>query len=170
MTTAAYRAAVYLNTGRWQRAVDAALYLHMIDASESLVAGFALFELRRYQEALTSFLHGTLNYPRAARILAGLKTPHPTCYDEAQDHNAGVHLCRDLHEYLYGSRRKSRTFLKRLLKEPHAKELLHEIQDVTKRWAEQRTDGREAFERMNLMKTPDFARREAGKLGGFVEA
>jgi hypothetical protein len=170
MTTAAYRAAVYLNTGRWQKAADAALRLHLLDASESLVAGLALFELHRYHDAISSLLHGALNYPRAARILAGLKTAGPTSYDEARDHNTGVHLSRDLHEYLHGSRRRARTFLKRLLKDTHAAALLDEIQDVKKRWHEQhRTDERDAFDRMKHMKSPQFARQEGEKLLDFVE-
>jgi hypothetical protein len=103
-------------------------------------------------------------------MLTGLKTPRPTSYDEARDHNAGVNLSRNLHEYLYGSRRRSRTFLKRVLKETCAAELLDEIQDVTKSWHEQRsTHDREAFERMNLMKSPEFARKESEKLVEFVE-
>jgi len=150
--------------------VIAALYLHLLDASESLVAGFALFELHRYHDAISSFLHGALNYPRAARILAGLKTPGPTSYDEARDHNTGVYLSRDLHAYLHGSRRRARTFLKRLLKDTHAAALLDEIQDVKKRWHEQhRTEEREAFDRMRLMESPQFARQEAKKRVDLIE-
>jgi hypothetical protein len=102
-------------------------------------------------------------------MVSGWKPPRPTSYDEAEDHNAGVHLCRDLREYLYGKRRKSRTFFKRLLKEPRAAELLDEIGTVIRRWREQhRTGEREAFDRMNFMKTPEFARQEAEKLAGVV--
>jgi len=43
--------------------------------------------------------------------------------------------------------------------------------DVKKRWHEQhRTEEREAFDRMRLMESPQFARQEAEKLVDFIEA
>lgn len=62
---------VLLNTGRWADAAGAALYLHQLFPSASLVAAFALFEVVRQREALASFLHGALNSPGAGHASTG---------------------------------------------------------------------------------------------------
>jgi tetratricopeptide (TPR) repeat protein len=166
----AFRAAIYLNTGRWQEAADSALKIHRLDASESLGAAFALYELGRAEEAVASFLHGALNFPRAGRILVGIRTKSPRNHDEARDYNTGIDLHRNLGGYLGKSGRGARRFFKRVLKTPQVIKLIEELGDVTQIWRTQRgTDGREALERMNKMKTPRFARRESVKLMEILE-
>ena len=167
LSPASYRTWIYLNTGRWLEAGSSALKLQHLDASESLVAAFALYELSRMEDAASSFLHGALNFPRAAKILVGIRTKSPKNRDEALDHNAGVDIRRNLESYMLGRGRRSNRFFKRFLEQPRVSELLAEIEEVRKRWHDQhRTGEREAFDRMHQMQTPEFARRETEKLAG----
>jgi hypothetical protein len=170
ISPASFRAAIYLNTGRWQEAADSALKIHRLDASNSLSAAFALYELGHEEEAVASFLHGALNFPRAARILVGIRAKSPKSHDEARDHNTGIDLRRDLAGYLGKSGRNARRFFNRVLRNPQVMKLIDELSDVTQRWPTQQSDGdREAFDRMNKMKKPEFARRESEKLMGLFE-
>ena len=64
----------------------------------------------------------------------------------------------------------ARRFFKRVLKNPQVIKLIEELGDVTQIWRTQRsTDGREALEQMNKMKTPQFAPRESVKLMEILE-
>ncbi len=163
----AYLASICLNTGRWLEAADWARKLQGPDASESLVAAFALFELGRMEDAMASFLRGALNYPRAARILAGIRTESPKGYDQAQDYNAGVDISRNLESYLLERGRRSKRFFKDFLNRPHVIALLTEIEEVRRKWHDQhRTGERAAFDRMTQMQRPEFARRELEKMSG----
>lgn len=165
LSAASYRAAIYLNTGEWQRAADAATYLHKLWASESFVAAFALYELGRHQDAGAMFLHGGLNHPRAAKMILGMRSRQPKDYEEARDHNVGVELLRTLHAYLGQQSRRAKKFFRDLVRHPHADALLTEIMDVVVRWHSQRgTTDREARDRMELMHTPEFARNEAREI------
>jgi tetratricopeptide (TPR) repeat protein len=164
-----YRAMVYLNTGRWQEAADMALRLHKVDASESLVAAFALRELGDTEHALASFLHGAFYFPQAARILSGARMKSPKNHDEADDRNRGIEMSRDLAVYLRGRSRRSRRFFRRVLNEHEVKALLDEMEKVKERWHDQRRSGeREAFDRMRHMQAPEFAKQEARKLMGIL--
>lgn len=167
---AAYRASIYLNTSRWAEAESAALKLHQIDASESLTTAFAQFELGRTQEAMASFLHGAINYPRAARMLVGIRTDSPGSYDGAQDHNTGIEIQRDLNRYLSKQGRKARQFFRTFLEHPHVHAIVAEIENVRQRRLEQHRSGyREAFDRMTQMERMEFARQEVEKVTGLLQ-
>ncbi len=164
-TSASHRASIYLNTNRWGDAADFALKLQNIHASESLVAAFALCELGCMEDAVACFLHGAINFTRAAKILAGIPNRPPKNHDEAVDNNAGVDIRKDLHKYLSGSGRKSIRFFKCFFQDPRVDKLLSQMEDVKKRWAAERhTDKREAYKLMMQMKTLSFARQEAEAL------
>jgi tetratricopeptide (TPR) repeat protein len=94
-----YRADIYMNTAFWQSAADAAIFVHKLYPSASLIAAFAFFELGRYEDALPHFIYGTLNYPRASRMLNGQRTLATKTSQESRDHNEGVALCRALHNF-----------------------------------------------------------------------
>ncbi len=135
------------------------------------MTAFALFELGRGEEVLGRFLHGALNHPRAARMILGERTPAPKSFDEAQDHNAGVSLLRALHAYLNRRARTARRFFGALIRDPRVATLLEEIVAVVRRRNEQHPTGkREAFDRMLLMHSREFANAEAGKLQDLVAA
>ncbi len=162
---ASRRVAIYLNTNRWRKAADYAVRLQNINASESLLAGFALYELGSLQDATVCFLHGALNFPRAAKILTGIRTNRPGNHEEARDNNAGLDIRADIHKYLSGPGRRAVRFFKSFLERPEADGLISKIEDVRKRWAEERrTDNREASDLMRQMRTLEFARQEAEKL------
>jgi tetratricopeptide (TPR) repeat protein len=161
----AYRASIYLNTGRWPEAAESALKLQGIDASQSLVTAFALFELGRIEDAMASYLHGALNYPLAARILTGVPTTSPQNYDQARDHNAGVDISRNLEGYFHQRGRRAKRLFKEFVNNPHVNALLTEIEEVRREWQDQRRTGdREAFHRMTQMQKPQFARCELEKM------
>jgi tetratricopeptide (TPR) repeat protein len=162
------RAAVYLNTGQWTRAADAARRTVGLHAGDSFLAAFALFELGEHEEALELFLHGALNYPRAARMLAAEKVrraPTVTSAEEADDHNNGVSLLRALHAFLRRQPRASRRFFRDLVRDGRVTQLLDESVAVVRRWHEQHPTGeREAFDQMQRMRSRQFAKVEAGTL------
>lgn len=166
LSVASYRASIYLNRGLWREAADSALRLQNINPSGSLVAAFALFEIGRVEDAATCFLHGTLNFPRAAKMLVGIRTDSPTNRDEAVDHNAGFDIHRNLKRYLTGRGRKAIAFFNRFLNHPRVSKLISEIEEVKRKWGEEhRTGERSAFDRMMLMQTPEFAAREGKEPG-----
>ncbi|MDR3553452.1 MAG: hypothetical protein P4L55_01730 [Syntrophobacteraceae bacterium] len=165
LAPASRRVAIYLNTNRWRKAADYALKLQNLYPSESLRAGFALYELGQREDAAVCFLHGALNFPRAAKILVGIRTNRPGNREEAVDNNAGLNIRADLHKYLSGPGRKTIRFFKSFLEEPKAEGLLSEMEDVQKRWdAERLTEKWEAGDLMRQMKTLEFARQEVEKL------
>src|SRR6266516_273146 len=159
------RTAAYLNTGQWTRAADAARRTGELDAGDSFLAAFALFELGEHEAALELFLYGALNYPRAALMLAGDKVrraPTVTSAEEAADHNTGVSLLRALHAFLRRQSRASRRFFRDLVRDARVARLLDESVAVVRRWHEQHPTGeREAFDRMQRMRSRHFATLEA---------
>ena len=168
ITAAWQRAAVYLNTGQWTRAVAAARRTVGLDAGNSFLAAFALFELGAHEEALELFLHGALNYPRAAQMLTGQtvrRTPAVTSREEADDHNTGVSLTRAPHAFLGGQSRASRRFFRDIVRDARVAKLLDQSAAVVRRWHEQHPTGeREAFDQMQRMRSRQFAKVEAGTL------
>lgn len=173
MTAAWYRATVYLNTGRWQEAADAAQQVRALWPAAGFIEAFAHFELARREDVLETFLHAALNHPGAARMLTGERAdraPTPKSREEAEDHNTGVSLLRSLHGYLRGGQPKmSRQFFREIIADARVARLLDESAAVVGSWHEQhRTGEREAFDRMQLMRSLDFATAEAAKLRDLV--
>ncbi|MGM0427398.1 MAG: tetratricopeptide repeat protein [Thermodesulfobacteriota bacterium] len=165
ISATAFRAIAYLNLGNYKQAADSALKIKDVDPSEGLGAGFALYELGRTEDALAVFLHGALNYPRATRVILGIRTDPPQSSHEVCDHNAGIDICRDLNAYLQKQGRKTRSFFKSIMENGRIGALLNEMELVIRRWREQHpTGGREAFDRMRRMQRPEFARKEAQEL------
>ncbi|MCW8137585.1 MAG: hypothetical protein KIT58_01625 [Planctomycetota bacterium] len=166
LTAAAHRTSIYLNLGRWEEALALGDRLHRPFPEENLTAGLAAFELGRKDEARWRFLHGALNKPRVARLLLGLRTPALSRSRswEAEDHNSGVELLRDLHGFLDGQSGVSRRFFQGLLRNTRVAALLEEKSAVVERWNgphEPQVEWRAAFDRMRLMQTPEFAREQA---------
>lgn len=161
-----HRAAIYLNTGRWEEAAGAAVHLHKIDPSESLVAAFALFEIGRRDEAVVHFLHGALNAPRTSWIVTRIRRPPPKGYDEVRDHNGGIDLRAAIHGYLAAQSRASRRFFRELTRDEPVVALLEEIEAVVRRRSvEHPTGERGAFDRMTEMRAFDFAVAQARRMG-----
>lgn len=164
-----HRATICLNTGKWQSALQSAERIARLHPDANFIAAFALFELGRAEEALGAFLHGALNHPRAARMLTGERTPTAKSSDEARDHNTGVALLRALHRYLGRQSRASKRFFRGLVRDPRVVRLQDEIVAVVRRRSEQHPTGnREAFDRMTLMHTREFAVAQARELRDLV--
>lgn len=172
ISATAFRATIYLNLGHYHQAADSALKIKDFDSSEGLIAGFAVYELGRTEDALALFIHGALNYPRAARVILGIRTDPPQGSEEACDHNTGIDVCKDLDAYLQKQGQRTRRFFKGMVKNGKVEALLNEMDLVIRRWREQHSTGkREAFDRMTRMQRPEFARQKAQELlrGGHLE-
>lgn len=88
-----------------------------------------------------------------------------------EDHNTGVSLLRGLYAYLHGQSRVSRRFFRDVIRDARVVWLLDESVAVVRRWHEQhRTGEREAFDRTRVMRSPEFAKAEAGKLRDLLAA
>ena len=165
ISATAYRATAYLNLGHYQQAADSALKIKDFDPSESFVAGFAVYELGRTEDAMAVFLYGALNYPQAARVILGIGTDPPQSRHEARDHNVGFDIRRDLNDYLQKQGRRTRGFFKGMVENGRVGALLNEMDLLIRRWHDQHPTGeREAFDRMRQMQQPEFARQEAQEL------
>ena len=165
ITATSYRAVIYLNTAFWQSAADAAIYGHKLFPSESLIAAFACFELGRHDEALTHFIYGTLNYPRASRILNGQKMPKPKSNEEIRDHNEGVNLSLTLLDFKSKQSRRSKGFFRTLLKQTKIISLIQESEDLANRWhVKNPTPKKSVFKRLQCIRSFEFAQQAAEKL------
>jgi tetratricopeptide (TPR) repeat protein len=175
ITAASRRAEICLNLGEWENAVKAAKYTRNVCPGDSFYAAFALRELGREREALSFFLHGALNYPRAACLVLGMGTRQPRSYEEARDHNAGVAMRENLGSYLRGNRgrrfTRSKRFFTGIMGSPEVAALLDELEDATRRWRGDRSGkDRAAFARMHEMHSSQFAERMAQELApGILE-
>lgn len=167
-----HRATVQLNTRRWQQAAGAAERSMGLDPAAGFIAAFAHFERGHREDALRRFLYAALNHPQAARTLVGAtrrRAAPPKSLEEAPDHNTGVSLLRGLHAYLRSQSAASKRFFREVVSDARVARLLDESADVVRRWQEQhRTGEREAFDRMQLMRSRPFAEAEAGKLRDLV--
>lgn len=170
VTATAHRAAIFLNTRRWRDSAEAARRLTGLWPDENLIVAFACYELGRLEDVLPSFLHAALSHPRATRMVLGERTPPFVAGDDAMDHNAGVAFRRSLHAYLGGQSRAARTFFRNLVRDPRVTKLMDESIAVVRRWHAQHPTGeREAFDRMNRLKSREFAIAEAQKLSDLVD-
>lgn len=169
LTAAAFQAAIFLNTGEWKLAADAA---HRAGGETNPSAGFvealARFELGQTEESLALYLGAALHYPRAARMLVGLRTPEPRSADEARDRNAGVGTRRSVYAYLKQQSRRSKRFFSSLVRDPRVARLLDESIAVVRRWHEDRSADRSAFDRMKVIQSQAFARSEAHNLRDLI--
>lgn len=167
ITAAAHRASAYLGTRRWREALDAARYIHQISPGESILAAFAAFELGHEAEARALFLHAVLNKPRTVGRLLGVRFVRPRDREETEDHNDGVGLARALDDFLRQRRLASRRFFTGLWEHPMVKDLREEATIVTARWqAERQGRDRTAFDRMQELRSWEFAYRAWGPNGG----
>ncbi len=162
ITAATTRGPTFLNAGLWGQAAKAARYVVGIYPQESFTLAFALHELGETDEAMAYLLHGALNHPRTALMLAGLtRATAPASFDEAEDHNLGVDLLRDIHQYLTGRGTKARSSLKALLQREPLAALLDEADEVRTKWHTNRSTDRTWFDRMTTMSSVEFAREIA---------
>ncbi len=165
VSAACMRGLVHLNLGNWRQALEAALHVNKLLPSESFIAAYALCELGEQHEALCWFLHGTLNRPRAALLLAGKRSVAPKSFDEVEGHNAGIYFLRSLRTYFGSRRARGPRFLRKLVAKREVAKLIASAEDIVRQWERERcTDSRDAFDRMMAMKTPEYARARAAEL------
>lgn len=163
MSAEARRATAFLLLGRWAKALAAARYNHRISPSESLLMAFAAYELGRVEDADAWLLHATLNAPRTVAVVLGVRMATPPSGVEAQDHNHGVTRLDTLRGYLVKRGAAARRHLTARFRSELFTRLRDELAAVERRWLERRAaEDRSDYERMQEMKTPEFARRALG--------
>jgi hypothetical protein len=101
-------------------------------------------------------------------MLVALRAPAPKSSEDVRDHNAGVSILRSLHAYLNMQSRSSRKFFSSVIRDPRVSQLLDESIAAVRRWHEDRSGDRAAFDRMKLIQSREFARSEANKLRDLV--
>lgn len=165
ITAAAHRAAIYMNLGYWQPAAEAAVFLHKLFTSESLITALAFFEIGKYKDVLPYFIHGTMNHPLTSKMLNGGKSPRPKTHEEYRDYNGGIDTLRSLHQFKKMQSRNSKQFFKKLINHQIIKDLLAELETMhEKRKKERKVEDRSAFDRLQEMTSFDFALQESTKL------
>lgn len=92
----------------------------------------------------------------------------PNSYDEAQDHNTGVSLSRALHVYRHTQSRRAKQFFRALVRDPRVVRLLDEV--IALREVRSKERGREAFDRLHVMQSREFAIAQAKQLGDLAPA
>ncbi len=133
------------------------------------MAAFAYSEMKRWEEALTSFLHGALHYPDAAPLLAGHPPKRPTNYDEQEDQAVARNLRTGLSGYFSRQSPASRGFFRKSIEHAKVRALIAEIKAVqAKRRKVHRSDGRKPYARMKEMHSMVFARARAAELVGRI--
>jgi tetratricopeptide (TPR) repeat protein len=161
-----HRAAIHLNTGCWESALETAEGLiDRIFPDAGFIAGFALIEMGEIRRAVTFFLHGILQHPRAASMLAELDTGEPVHFDQVEDHNAGVDLLNNLHGYLSNQSPAARSFYRQLLAHPIVSSLIEDMEAViAQRHESDGNEWRDVFDRMNEMRSADFIAAQAQRV------
>jgi len=130
ITAEHYRARVFLNMSAWLAAFNCAGGSHEMSTGEGFIVALAAYELGREDDAKAYFLHAALQYPRAARMVAGYQAKKPKTHDEIRDHNVGAELHNNLRWHFRNRRRACETFFKKILKDPLVKELLAEVEEL----------------------------------------
>jgi len=159
-TSAAHRAAIHLNRASWLKARAAALRIHQLMPSASIVAAMAAFELGSLVEARVLFLHAALNVPRAVAMLVGVKgvEPSPASHYEVSDHNGGITLRYSLSGYLAKQSPAAKRFFAAQWKDEQVAKLRTQLEQATRRWDADRTGAdRKAFDTMTRMRRFEFA-------------
>lgn len=164
LATSAFRASIFLNTGRWEDARRHAERLVGIWPEQSLRVAFALFGLGRRDDALPWFIHGALNRPRTARLLLGMRTARPTSYTSARDYNGGVEDLENLRPFLLRHGRGLRRHFRAVLSLPVIDALVRERDDLEARHLRDREPDRAGFQRLRHIQGLDFARGTAAGL------
>lgn len=172
LTAASHKADIFLNTGQWQSALEASRASGGdANPSAGFTEAFVQYELGHPEEALPAFLHAALAYPLAARIVVGTPSSSPKSRTEAEDHNTGIALRRNLHAYLKNQSPAAREFFLALVRDPRVSRLLDESLATAKRWqAGRQPADRTDFDRLQLLHSREFARSEAHKLRDLVVA
>jgi hypothetical protein len=76
------------------------------------------------------FMHGALNCPRTASVLAGPKNPSPRNREEWLDQGAGESLRENLGGFFSRQTGRSRRFFRRLIADPKVGALLREVAEA----------------------------------------
>ena len=155
---AGYRAALYLNTGRWEMSLASSERVaHGINPEAGFIGGLAAAELKKPERAVALLLSAALHKPRTARLLAGIHAGDSVDYHRAEDHNTGIHLLQDLHEYLGSDRSVGKYLYLKFMEQPLVLSLLNEMDTVGERWHDLQHGGRrEDFDRMHEMRSDHF--------------
>jgi len=125
-----YRALIYLNTGQWQKAIDCALPLLQDDPTMNLIAAFALFELKRNEEAFLYYMQSELKKSKIVRMLSAAHSPDSETLTETNDdkgYNEGINLLKSLNGYFKNQSKESRLFFQNIIDSTESESFQYEI-------------------------------------------
>lgn len=163
ITATTQRAAVWLCTKQWTKALEASLSLQGLYPTESLLASFAAFELGRDDEARAWLLHATLNAPHTVAVVLGEQLPAPSTSDEARNYRSGGDLRHNLRGFLRHRSAASKKFFSTLWRSELFGRLRLERESMASRWEKDRTGrDRAAFDRLRAMESLAFASQAVG--------
>lgn len=104
------------------------------------------------------FMHGALNCPRTASVLAGPKNPSPRNRAESLDQGAGESLHENLGGFFSRQTGRSRRFFRRLIADPKAGALLREVAEARRqRDADKSAPKADGYRKLEIMLSTDFA-------------
>lgn len=163
-----HRTTIALNEGNWTAAAASAQRLTGLYPEADFFVAFAELELGHLDRVVAAFLHAALNEPLAARLFLGEKLRAVKSADDARDHNAGVALWRALHAYRARQSRRSKLYLRKLVRDARIARLLDEVLTVRARWAATRSDDRTDFDRLRHLQSRELAATMAHELRDLV--
>ncbi|MFO0570953.1 MAG: hypothetical protein U0263_35290 [Polyangiaceae bacterium] len=162
----AFRASIYLNTAEWELAATKARRLHRLWPQEGFIAGLALAEQGRLNEATPYLIHAILNGPREAAMIARTnRRDEPRGYWAVEDHNSGVSFLRSQARYLASQGVRAKRCLRDLLRDARLVALIKEVEEAEHRWSTSRGADRKDFDRPREVKDWAFAQRLAREMG-----
>lgn len=130
LAAASHRADIFLADERWEEARDAANEVVAYSPDHAYTAAFASQMLGEDESAIAWFLHGLIVSPRAGQILLGQWTDEPRGFEEVQDHNRGVDLCKRLRAHLDRISDADLEIFRRMLRTPTVQALIEERRQV----------------------------------------
>jgi len=166
ITAVCHRAAIFLNTGKWQQAEENALRMLNVSPMEAAIAAFSQFEQGNLNEARKNFLFATFNNPLGIEIVINDRAKKPKGFLEVEDYNGGVELRATIAEYLANRTAKSKKFFSAILAHNDVQKLREEVSACTANHSKVKEPAmhHKNFERWHEMKGLSFAKELANSL------
>lgn len=162
----AHRGPVLLNLGRCEEAAACFTGLLGLWPEHGYELGFALVATGRAKEARDAFVRALLASPRTALLLVGKRVPKAASRQQWQEDDRARTLHLNLHAYFARERRAALDPLRRLVEHPRVQALIAEIRALELQRRDPQDDRwRTAFDRPQVIQSPEFAERLGSEIG-----
>lgn len=163
ITAVCHRAAIFLNTGKWQQAEESALRILNLSPMEAVIAAFSQFEQGNLHEARKNFLFATLNNPLGIEIVVNNRAKKPKGFFDVKDYNGGIELRATIAEYLANRTTKSKKFFSAILAHNDVQKLKEEVIACAANHSKEKepANHHKNFKRWHEMKNMSFAKNLA---------